>query len=665
MRRRAGEGLAVGALLALLLTLATPSSTRAAAAEARPIADLADHVAAAWPARQSGDGLFADPLSGKRARGYGAIMLGYGLLSAGARREDPDLVSAGVRAVGTALAKPASQRGVFDLLGVAAAYDLARRRLAGDRAFRRARPRWEEYLRTTGPPALDPAIEGCIRSPGCFHNHEAVEAAGDLALLATGLRSSSPGAKLADRSATRADAIRLAGQEEPAALKATARTSGPGPRRGLGLVSDANTYPLAYHALSTAMLAESVLALGRDAPPAALRTLRRAVEALAAYVGPDGDVAYLGRRQQQSWALAAAVYAGTAAAAAFGEDRQAAARFRALAARAMDRLERVHGAGSDGIAVVPRFRGGASGSFTGLDFTNTVVWNGLTVFMLDRAAEVAARDRGGGAGGGAARRPGAASAGASPDARGPSAGAAPGAGGLPSAPLLTADRDGYFADSAGAGFAAVRRRDVWLAVNARPLQPDLRYDAGLVALKRRAPDGTWRDLLRPRPMTVGRPPSSAGPVLVAAGREWFPYGNDVRVGPRGVVTLRGGFRDASGSDLGRPLAVRYAPLPDGVRISFALAKGETVRMRTFLPEDSARKTRGRAAIDANATATLRPRPRSVALEYGFSSCCDERLVAATMEVTARRSTVAAYTIRDRRSASDARTMAVGVGVLAT
>ena len=105
-------------------------------------------------------------------------------------------------------------------------------------------------------------------------------------------------------------------------------------------------------------------------------------------------------------------------------------------------------------------------------------------------------------------------------------------------------------------------------------------------------------------------------------------------------------------------------MPDGVRISFALAKGETIRMRTFLPEDSARKTRARAAIDATATATLRPRPRSVALEYGFSSCCDERLVAATMEVTARRSTVAVYTIRDRRSASDARTMAVGVGALA-
>ena len=67
-------------------------------------------------------------------------MLGYGLLSAGIRRGDEGLVRSGVRAVGTALATPPAQRGVFDLLGVSAAYDLARRRLADDPAFRRASP---------------------------------------------------------------------------------------------------------------------------------------------------------------------------------------------------------------------------------------------------------------------------------------------------------------------------------------------------------------------------------------------------------------------------------------------------------------------------------------------------------------------------------------------
>ena len=76
----------------------------------------------------------------------------------------------------------------------------------------------------------------------------------------------------------------------------------------------------------------------------------------------------------------------------------------------------------------------------------------------------------------------------------------------PGAPL-PADRDGAFVDGAGAGFAAVRSGDVWFAVNGRPLQPDLRYDTGLVALKRREEDGSWRDLIRPRPMTVGRPPA--------------------------------------------------------------------------------------------------------------------------------------------------------------
>ena len=47
----------------------------------------------------------------------------------------------------------------------------------------------------------------------------------------------------------------------------------------------------------------------------------------------------------------------------------------------------------------PAAPGGASGEpaarrrlgFAGLDFNNTVVWNGLTVFLLDRAAEVAQR----------------------------------------------------------------------------------------------------------------------------------------------------------------------------------------------------------------------------------------------------------------------------------
>ena len=527
---------------------------------------------------------------------------------------------------------PASaQRGVFDLLGVAAAYDLARRRLARDPSFRRARPRWRAYLRTTGPPALDPGIADCITSPGCFHNHEAVEAAGDLELLRTGLRSSVAGSKLADPTRTRADAVRTVAVEAPGALAPTARSTGPGPHRGLGLISDARLYPLAYHALSSAMVGETILGLGRSAPAAAVTVFRRAIGAQAALTGPEGDLSYIGRRQEQSWPLAAAAYAAITAAAAFAEDRPAAARYRALAARALDRLERVHGIGPGGVAVVPRFREAAASGpaatgreaaapgrrlgFAGLDFSNTVVWNGLTVFLLDRAAEVARRY--------------------------------PAAAPVPGAPL-PADRDGAFVDSAGAGFAAVRSGDLWFAVNGRPLQPDLRYDTGLVALERRDPDGSWRALIRPRPMTVGRPPSSAGPVLVVGGREWFPYARRLRVGPRRVVTLRAGFVDGAGTDLGRTVVVRYAPVPGGVRVSFPLRAGDTVRMRTFVPAAQARRRRDGRVEDADAVATLRPRPDRVALQRGFASCCDARLAQATMELTVARGRLVSYTVRDRR-----------------
>ncbi len=616
--------------LALLFLLGGPLVPLARAQGETDPGALADRIAATWPARQTRGGLFVDPVTGKTARGYGAIMLGYGLLWAGVRRGEERLVRSGVRAVSTALAKPPGQRGVFDALGVAAAYDLARRRLGDDPAFRRTRRAWAAYLRTTGPPALDPGIAACISSPGCFHNHEAVEAAGDLALLRTRLRSTVPGSKLDARAATRGAAVRLAGVEAPGALRPTGRSTGPGPRRGLGLISDANTYPLAYHALSAAMIGEVVLGLGGGAPPAGLRLLRRAVEAQAAFAGPDGDLAFIGRRQEQSWPLAATAYAATAAAAAFAEDRGSAARYRALAARALDRLERVHGVSREGIAVVPRFRGRARGGFAGLDFSNTVVWNGLTVFLLDRAAEVARRE--------------------------PSAAPAAGAG-------LTADGDGAFVDAAGAGFATVRRGGVWFAVNGRPLQPDLRYDAGLVALKRRSPDGTWRDLLRPRPMTLGRPPSSAGPVLVSGGREWFPYGRDVRVGRRGVVTLRAAFADSSGAPLGRTLAIRYTPLPGGVRVSFPLRAGDGVRLRTFLPARSARRTRAGAVRDRDAVATLRPRPSRVTFQRGFASCCDARLVEATMDLTTSRPRVVTYTVLDRRRATG-RAAGAGVGMLA-
>src|SRR5665648_112538 len=128
----------VAAACAVLVACAALIATAGARASTTPgsAADLADRIAAAWPARQVRGGLFRDPVTAKRVQGYGATMLGYGLLSAGARRGDARLVAAGVRAVDTALSEPPAGRGVFDTLAVAAAYDLARRRLRDAPSFR-------------------------------------------------------------------------------------------------------------------------------------------------------------------------------------------------------------------------------------------------------------------------------------------------------------------------------------------------------------------------------------------------------------------------------------------------------------------------------------------------------------------------------------------------
>jgi hypothetical protein len=156
------------------------------------IAGFADRVSTVWSKRQDSRGYFTDPRTGRHQGGYGNVMIGYGLLRAGARAGNAELVRSGVRGIDTALGEAPGERGVFDLLAMAAAYNFARTHLAHDASFTAARPRWERYLRQTAAPNTDNKAQQCILSPACFHNHEAVGAAADLELLRTGLRSRRP-----------------------------------------------------------------------------------------------------------------------------------------------------------------------------------------------------------------------------------------------------------------------------------------------------------------------------------------------------------------------------------------------------------------------------------------------------------------------------------------
>jgi hypothetical protein len=575
------------------------------AAEGRAAADRA---ATAWARdHQRRDGAFVDYVSRRPTYGYAGVMLGYGLLRAGVRAGDRRLIRSGFRAIDAVLSSDHPQRGVFDSLANSTAYSFAARELARDPSFAAIRPRWENYLRSISKPYIKSTnLQACTADPVCFHNHEAVGAFGDLQLLATGLRSTVPGAKLADPAALRSSALAVLSEQIPAAAGSASESSfGGRTERGLGLLSDTGTWPLAYHAFSTAMVAGAAADLGDQLPAATRASLRGTAGALAGLMAPDGDVAYLGRRQQQAWALASAILVAAVAGREPGID---AGEMRAVADRAFARLVSVNRFGPGGIGAVPRALSPRTG-YHGVD-ANEVVPAALTIFLLNLASDEAGDVRPG---------------------------------------PLPADADGAFLEPEKAGFAAVRHGDLWYAVHRRTITYDRRYDFGLVALKQRLPGGSWRDVMRPRPNTRGPSHDSAGPVIEKDGVRYLPYGDTISVQPGGVVLVRGGYRSEEGVWLRQGVTFRFAPVRDGVAMSFPLRAGDVARMTTYVRAGEGRfRRRGRSVVDPRLRATLSMRPSSVEfVDRGYGSCCDEHLVAGTAFLRPGADRSVTYTVRAR------------------
>src|SRR4051794_5012488 len=562
------------------------------AAEGRAAADRA---AIAWGRdHQQRDGAIVDYVAERPTYGYATLMLGYGLVRAGVRRHDPESVRRGFRAIDAALKLNNPHRGVFDALANATAYAWVARNLPDDPSFLALRARWERYLTTIAQPYIGSSnLKKCTVDPVCFHNHEAVGAFGDLQLLRTRLHSRVRGAKLADYAALRASAVhRLAVEIPPAAGSGGSFSFGGERRTGLGLLSDSGTWPLAYHAFSTAMVAGAAADLGlRRAPATTRRALLSTTGALAGMMAPDGDVAYLGRRQETAWALASAIYAATVVQRMPGVGARQAGELRAVADRAFTRLLTVNRNGPGGLGAVPR-KLSPGESFRGLD-ANATTPVALTIFLLNLASDQAA------------------------------------AHGLAPAGPLPADSQGYFLEPDKMAFATVRHGDLWYVVHRNRVGYDRRYDFGLVALKQRDARGRWHDVMRPRPNTRGHTHDSAGPVLDVSGTRFLAHGTSIAVSRGGVVLVRGGFQNQEGKFLRRGVTFRFAPVRGGVRMSFPLRRGDEARVTAFMPDGQVRR-RGAVIYDSHSSAVVSPAPDSFRfLARGPASCCDSSIIEAS------------------------------------
>jgi hypothetical protein len=560
----------LGALAATLaVALASAQPAVAAPASWR---DLSLAIADPWPALQSKSGHFGDYVR-DRAGGagrddYGDAMLGYALLQVGLREGEDRLVRAGLRAVTYAAGHPSSEAiRMYQSLGIASAYNLARKRLGGDERFKDVRGAWAKRLRRIRILTL--------HENRVVWSHAMAEAVEVLELTRTGLHSSDPDAVLHDPKAAAKRARRLFNRDMPEAAERTERDD---PRAGRTALLGEFTrgLPIAYHALGLGMLARGIELMGPDASARARSTLRAAANASWALMAPDGDVAYFGRSQAQSWTLALTAYGTGVAAATPGASIGAAARYGEVASRAVDRLADAYPVRAIGLLITPAMARNLGGGIRGLDdYVAAVSYNGLTLAALEWAVDAAA-----------------------PSADGEIGADTPGS---------SVVGDGQTA------FAAVRRGDVWFVVKKARSEPgDLRYDFGLVALKVLASGSGWSDALPVRPITRGEA-DTAGPVVDGVP----PKGDTIRVGSAGRVRV--GARET---------AFTYEPTDCGVRLSLPVRKNDRIDYSAFFrrgrPDRDGSKLAGPEQVLTSNT------PFETEFGDGYSSGMDPRLTRARL-----------------------------------
>src|SRR4051794_6831801 len=578
MRRRTSSVLAA-AVAALLATVSVAGSAEAAAPPEWE--SLAADIAQPWPGLIDERGRYPDYVQGT-APPTPPPMLGYALIQTGLRTNRPELIDTGLRTLNAAVRdiRSDAKDGVFPLFAVVSAYNLAREHLADDPQFAEHRTEWERWL--------EKAPLRFLPNTHHYANKYMVEAVAVLELSRTHLVSHVKGSALASEKQSERMARRLVNTVAPrVASAAGTRFSG----GSAFVLSDPSNNALAYHALSFGFLARAIELLGPGASPQAHRALQGVARASWGLQGPDGDLSYIGRSQGMAWTLSLSAYGAEVSAAG---DAGWGPRFRAVSEQAVTRLAARYGNGPWGLWITPSRAGGSSAAGRGLDrYATGPSYAGLTLLGLNWAIEHAERhDREVG--------------------------------------QLAAEAEGARRlSSPRTQFTVVRSGDNWFAVRTSRSYAahDLRYDNGLVALKRPRAGGDWGDVVRPRPHTTTGF-DSAGPVLLSSPRgRALPDAGRADVDDGGTVTLRGGYRTRDGRWLRRGMSFRYGPVPCGVTMVLPRRPEDRIAYSVWFTAAPAREGSTLTGPDAKVTASP---GFSVRLRDGGSSAVDSKLVRAEL-----------------------------------
>jgi hypothetical protein len=541
---------------------------------------LAAEIAEPWPALIDERGWFEDYIQRDDPK-YGPPMLGYALIQSGLRNNRADQIDTGLRALNSTVrdTTPQGKIGVFHHFAIASAYNIAREHLTGNPLFTEHRAEWESWLKRVDLKWLHETDH--------FANKYMVEAVAVLEMRRTGLSSRVKGSAMADGAHSERLARQLVNQRAPRAAAAAATEFSGG---SAFVLSDPSNNALAYHALTFGFFARAVELMGPRASADARQALLGVARASWGMQGPDGDLSYIGRSQGMSWTLSLSAYGSEVAAAESGEWGP---RFRSVSTAALHRLRTRYGNGRWGLWVTPSREGGQGAADLGLDrYANSPNYAGLTLLGLNWAIAHADRhDR----------------------VTGDMASAADGAR------RLSSPRTEFTVVRSGANWFAVRTARSFRA-------RDLRYDNGLVALKRPGPDGEWIDTVRPRPHTT-RGADSAGPVLHTPQATGLPDAVRSDVDADGTVTLRGGYRTRDGRWLRRGVSFRYGPVACGVRMVLPRRPTDKLTYSVWFTDAPARD--GNRLVGPHSVVSAESE-FSLQLRDGGASAVDARLVRADL-----------------------------------
>jgi hypothetical protein len=343
--------------------------------------------------------------------------------------------------------------------------------------------------------------------------------------------------------------------------------------------------------------------LGAAADGGARDALARMARGSALLAGPDGDVAYWGRSQEQSWALALTAAGAGALGADGAPGRRRAERLRD---RAAQRIDTVHGFGPFGVWIVPALRSDpAAGRAAMDDYAANGVYNGLTLVGAEwTLAQL-------------------------PD--GEHRAAVP----VHTAPIGADAGGAWRIDRGAAAFAVSRHGRTWFAVRMRAAagehRGDPRYAFGLMAAKRRT-GGGWRDLVPAAPRPLGGAEAPGPSLVLRDGTIAQPYGTRILTARGGAITVVGGFRTAGGRIVRDGVRFVYAPSASGIAVSFAVRRRDVVDVADFRATD-ARPVAVRLTPPGRRARALRSTPL---VRSGYASATRGRVVRVGARVRIER-----------------------------